>query len=149
VLSVDDAGQPTMWSVGGLTEDVPLIGAAIIPSRTWTPGLIGWKSRGVCFFAEGRKVTEVALHHDIDSHTLPAPAKAITWVGDSRFVMLTDEPGAKPRLLLADRSRPDWSRELDVGGATIDSISLLADRQRVAAITSDGSLRIYRLPERP
>jgi len=149
VLSIDDAGQPTMWSVGGLTEDVPLIGAAIIPSRTWTPGLIGWKSRGVCFFAEGSMVTEVALHNDIERYTLPAPAKAIAWVGDSRFVLLTDEPGAKPRLLLADRSRPDWSRELDVGGATIDSISLLADRQRVAAITSDGGLRIYRLPERP
>jgi hypothetical protein len=94
-------------------------------------------------------LTEVALHHDIETHKLPAPAKAIVWLDDSLLVLLTDERDTKPRLLLADRSRPDWSHELDVGGTTIDSISLLADRQRVAAITSDGSLRIYRLPERP
>lgn len=95
--------------------------------------------------AAGRGVREVPLVRRESEPVQPDEVVA----GPKSPWLLTDEPGATPRLLLADRSRPDWSRELDVGGATIDSISLLADRQRVAAITSDGSLRIYRLPERP
>ena len=149
VLSIDATGHPTMWSVGGLTDDVSLLSSTIKLSRASASGIIGWKSRGECFFAEGRRVTEVAVHHNLERHTLPAPAKAIVWVGESLFVMLTDEPGTTPRLLLADRSRPDWTRYFDVGGSTIEAIQLLADRRRIAAIASDGGVRIYRLPERP
>jgi hypothetical protein len=149
VLSMDDSGLLTMWSVGGLTEDVPVVPAMISKTQPRAKVIIGWKTRGVCFFSNGRKMTEVALHHDIETHTLPAPAKDIVWIGESLFVMLTDEPGTTPRLLLADRSRPDWTCDFDVGGSTIEAIQLLADRRRIAAITSDGGVRIYRLPERP
>lgn len=145
VLSMDPVGQLTMWSVGRLTEDMPVRLSLINASQPKNPWIIGWKSRGVCFVAEGRLVTEFAPYHGIDSHQIPAPAKAIAWPGESMLVMLTDEPGGNSRLLLTDRSRPGWSRAFDLGGATIETISLLADRDRIAAITADGGVRIYSL----
>lgn len=140
VISMNHDGRLLMWSAGRFTEDMPLPMLDVI--RYPRAGAIGWKSPGVCFVVEGRKVCEFAPYHGVRSFKAPAPVDSLVWLTDGRYVFTTAGSAERPRLLVGDTARPGWSEALDLGGETPVKLALLDD-QRVAAITSDGDVRIY------
>lgn len=142
IISMSHDGKLTMWSVGRFTEDMPLRLSAIDVVRMPTLAQVGWKSKGVCFVVEGQKVFEFAPYHGVRSFQAAAPVDSLVWLTDSRYVFTTAGSAERPRLLVGDTARPGWSEALDLGGETPVKLALLDD-QRVAAITSDGDVRIY------
>lgn len=148
VISMDVKGEITMWSVGGLSEDIVVRPA---PSYSSDPvgKIIGWKSRGVGFVANDGSVTELSPHTGIESYQVASPLRSIVWPNESMPLTLSGTPGERQRLLLTDRKRPEWSCDLALGEGECESITLLDDRRRVAVIASDGGIRIYALPSQP
>ena len=148
IISMSHDGKLTMWSAGHFTEDMPLRLSAIDVVRMPTLTQLGWKSKGVCFVVEGQKVFEFAPYHGVRSFQAAAPVESLVWLTDSRYVFTTAGSAERPRLLVGDTARPGWSEECDLGGETPVKLALLDD-QRVAAITSDGDVRIYSLRFQP
>lgn len=142
IVSLDTRGMITMWSVGRLTEDVPVRLPPMAASPSPSIQLLGWKSRGLSFVVQGRRVAEFAPYHGAHAYEAPAAIESIVWPTESQCVFVAEEPGGKPRLLVGDSGRPGWSREFDLGGARVEALHLLTDR-RVAAVTSTGQIRIY------
>lgn len=140
ILSLTDDGKLLMWSAGRFTEDMPLPVLHVI--RYPSAGTLGWKSRGVCFVVEGRKVCEFAPYHGVRAFQAPAPVESLVWLDENHYAFSTEAQEEQPRLLLGDTTRPGWSEEVDLGGETPTELVVLDD-QRVAAITSDGDVRIY------
>ena len=140
IISLHPDGKLLMWSAGRFTEDMPLPVLDVI--RYPGAGTLGWKSRGVCFVVEGRKVCEFAPYHGVRSFKAPAPVESLVWLDDNRYAFTTKAPEDQPQLLIGDTARPDWSEALDLGGETPVELVLLSG-QRVATLTSDGDVRIY------
>jgi len=142
VVSLGLDGTTTMWSMGGWTEDVPLQPPLLRVKDSAGEPLIGWKSSGVSFFANGRMVHERAVSHVLRHYDTPVPLQSIVWTSERDYVALSNE-SPTCRVVWGNSSTEDWSRDLDLGGEIARSITQLADHRRVAVITNKGDARIY------
>ena len=146
IISMSHDGKLTIWSAGNFTEDTPL--RVLDYVRQPEAARVGWKSQGVCFVTEGRRVIEVAPYHGVRSFEAAAPVDSLVWLGEIQYAFMTGGTEGKRRVLLGDTARPEWSEELDLAGQMPTDLVVLADR-RVAAITESGDVRIYAAPRRP
>lgn len=144
IVSLDDRGVITIWSVGNLTPDME-VSLPPVADPEAAEVQIGWKGPGVCYLVRGTSVVSYATHHAIVTDMVSAPPTAIVWSNDSEYAVLTEGEGGSSRIVLGDTQRPDWSRECDTGGERIERIEILKDHRHLAAITAAGEARIYRL----
>ena len=144
IVSLDDQGAMTIWSVGNLTPDTQAL-VPIVSDPEAADVRIGWKGPGVCYLARGESVVAYATHHAIVTDTVAAPFAAIAWMNDFEHALLAKGADGSSRILLGDTQRPGWTRECDTGGERIERIELLKDHRHVAAITAAGEIRIYSL----
>lgn len=144
MVSFNDDGTLSTWSISQMTPDIvmPAIQLDEVHLRDVT---VGWKNPGVCYLTRGRMVTEYASHAVVGAYAVLAPVRAIRWLTDSEYVLLSEEEGGRTRLTLGDSQRPGWLRELDVGDESIDGIEVTEDRRQVVAVTRSGGARVYRV----
>lgn len=143
VFGLEDDGRFTLWSVGGLAEDLPVF----LPPRAHPPSnlLIGWKSEGVCYIAEGVKILEYAPTIGLRAYQVAAPVSSIAWLTETEHVIVSTGDEGRSRVFLGDSQRPGWTRDLDLANEQAASLALLDDRRHLVIITRTGNARIYNL----
>ena len=139
VVSEGVDGAVTMWSIGWLTEDLVLEPGPASSS----PVTVGWKREGVVFLAHGRSILERVAYAGKKAYEAIVPIKSIVWPTETQYVALSNEPDGPNRLVWGDSSRPEWSREFDLGGERAEDILLLPDHDRIVVITAKGEMRLY------
>ena len=142
IVSLGADQKITMWSVGGLSEDIVVGLHRIDPSSPPAMPLLGWKSRGVCYIVQGSRVIEFAPYHGMLRHKVPAAMDSLVWLTESQFAFTADGPGGTSRLALGDTSRTGWTREFELSGERVENL-LPLDDGRIAVVTSTGGVRIY------
>lgn len=139
VVSLDVDGAVTMWSIGWLTEDLVLEPGPVLSA----PLSLGWKREGVVFMAHGRSILERVTYEGKKAYEALVPIKSIVWPTETQYVALSDEPHGPNRLVWGDSSRPEWSRDFDLGGERAEDVLLLPDHDRIVVITTKGEIRLY------
>ena len=144
IVSLDEMGAITIWSVGNLTPDTHAMLPPVSDPRS-ADVRIGWKGPGVCYTASGTRVLAYASHHTIITESVVAPIESIVWMNDAQYVVLSRQGDGSSRVVVGDTERPGWTRTCDIGGEPIERIELLKDHRRVAAVTGAGAVRVYHL----